>query len=351
MGWFMDSGGVQMVAVCDVIQDAREGAKHAVDQRYDNRDCAAYNDFREITRRDDIDAVMIATPDHWHAILTVDACHHGKDVYCEKPISLTIREGRQMVEAARRYDRVVSGGSQRVLGDYGRMAQAVRAGAAGKIREVFVNVGGPSVPCHLPGQPVPPGIDWDMWLGPAPWAPFNRGRLRFRRWREYSGGKMTDWGAHKFAGAMFALDVHRTGPVEIIPPDGRDHKLLTYVWANGVRMYHADGEEEMYDGGGSLCFVGTEGTVPGRQADRKVRMPGYRGRGGISGDFLHCVRTRRRPFRDIEYSHRAATVCHLGNLAYRLKRPLKWDPEAERFVGDDEANRLLDRPKREPWRV
>ncbi len=343
MRGFMNFSQVQMVAVCDVVRSKREQAKGYVDQKYGNADCVACNDFREITRRDDVDAIMCGTPDHWHALVTIDACRHGKDVYCEKPISLTIREGRQMVEAARRYERVVSGGSQRVLGDYGKMAQAVRAGAAGKVREVFVNVGGPSKPCNLAPQAVPPGIDWDLWLGPAPWAPFNSGRLRFRPWRDYSGGGMTDWGAHKFAGAMFACEVHHTGPVEVLPPEASDRGLLTYVWEQGFRMYHG--------GGGNLRFVGTHGTVPGQQAYRTVSMPGYHGRGGILGDFVHCVRTREKPFRDIEYSHRAATVCHLGNIAYRLKRPLKWDPDAERFVGDDEANRMVDRPKREPWRV
>ncbi len=344
LGSFLGFGEVQVVAVCDVVESKRLAAKERVDRKYGGSGCAAVNDFREITRREDVDAVMIATPDHWHALPAIDACTHGKDVYCQKPLSLTVREGRAMVAAARKYGCVFSGGSQRVLGDYGHMARAVRSGAIGRVQEAFVGVGGPSRPCDLPAEPVPPGLDWDLWLGPAPWAPFHSQRLRFRAWRDYSGGGMTDWGAHKFAGAMFAMELHDTGPVEVVPPDGGEHKHLTYVFAGGVRMYHG--------GARDITFRGTRGELSERrpQVAHPAPMPGYRGR-GIRGDFLHCVRTRERPFRDVEFSHRSATVCHLGNIAYRLKRPLTWDPVREECPGDDEANRLLDRPKREPWRL
>jgi hypothetical protein len=336
---------VQMLAVCDPVPEHRENARNVVNQRYSNNDCAAYNDFREVLVRDDLDAVLIGTPDHWHAIIGIQACKHGKDVYCEKPECLTIGEGRAMVEAARRYGRVFSGGSQRVLGDYGDWPPRIRGGALGQIREVFVSCGGPSGDCYLPEQPVPQGVDWDMWLGPAPWRPFHDSLIHggFRPFRDYSGGGMTDWGAHRFGAATFAVGVHKTGPVEVIPPDGKDVKLLTYRYANGLRMYHG--------GTNNITYKGTEGELPG--SDRKVTGPvdieSYKGRGGIFGDFVHSVRTRQKAFRDIEIAHRAATVCHLGNIAYWLKRPLKWDPVKEEFIGDPEANRWLDRPKREPW--
>jgi predicted dehydrogenase len=348
MGGFMGRRGVQMLAVCDPVPDHRNQAKESVDRRYGNRDCAAYNDFREVLVRDDIDAVLIGTPDHWHAIITIEACKHGKDVYCEKPESLTIAEGRAMVEAARRYGRVVSGGSQRVLDDYGALARTLRGGAIGPVQEAFVGVGGPSGDCYLEPQPVPPGLDWEMWLGPAPWRPFHPTLIRggFRPYRDYSGGGMTDWGAHKFAAAVFAMDLHRTGPVEIIPPDGKDYPHLTYVFANGVRMYHASGHDITYRGPGGELSNRNRGQFPQRPVD----MPWYQG-GGIFDDFLHCVRTRQRPFRDIEIAHRAATVCHLGNIAYWLKRPLKWSPDQETFVDDPLANRWLDRPKRGTWTV
>ena len=347
MGSFMRFGDVRVVAVCDVVKRKRDAAKAQVDKKYGNKDCAAYNDFRDIIVRGDIDVACVTTPDHWHAIPAIEACRHGKDVFCEKPLSLTIREGRAMVEAARRYGRVVSGGSQRVLGDYGGLARYVRSGAIGEIREVYVGVGGPSRPCNLPAQPVPPGVDWDMWLGPAPWVPFNKGRLNFRPWQDYSGGQMTDWGGHKFGAAIFALGLDETGPVEIIPPDGREHKLLTYRYQNGLVMYHSPrGHDVTYK---STLGEASRGKM-GRLA-RHVTMRGYQGRGGLTGDFLHCVRTRERPFRDVEYGHRAASICHLGNIAYWLGRPLKWDPVKEVFIGDDEANRWLDRPKRGPWHI
>ena len=192
MRGFLGRGEVQFVATCDVVQRKRDAAKATVDKKYGQTDCKAYNDFRELLARADIDAVSIATPDHWHALTAIHACRSGKDVFCEKPLSLTIREGRAMVEATRRYGRVFSSGSQRVLGDYGHLARYIRSGAIGTVQEAYVNVWGPSKPCNLPPQPVPAGMDWDFWLGPAPWAPYNRGRLNFRPWRDYSGGGMTD---------------------------------------------------------------------------------------------------------------------------------------------------------------
>jgi hypothetical protein len=178
--------------------------------------------------------------------------------------------------------------------------------------------------------------------------PFNRGRLNFRAWKDYSGGGMTDWGAHGFGGALFACNLHETGPVEIIPPDGKEHRWLTYVFANGVRIYHGRGKS-----GNILHFKGTKKEVPepGGERPPDINIPNYKGNGGIFGDFLHCVRTRERPFRDIEIAHRTVTVCHLGNIAYGLNRPLKWDPVKEEIVGDAEASRWLDRPKRAPWRL
>ena len=343
---FANFGQVQMVAVCDVDKRHRDKLKNDIDRKYGNKDCATYNDFRELLARDDIDAVAVGTPDHWHAIVTISACRSGKDVFCEKPLSLTIREGRAMVRAARRYGRVFSSGSQRVLGDYGRLAECVRSGAIGKVREAYVGVGGPSRDCHLPAEPVPEGLDWNMWLGPAPWRPFHR-RIHpytWRAFRDYSGGGMTDWGAHKFAAALFTMELENTGPVEVFPPDGKDHKHLTYRFAKGILMYHA--------GGHDITVIGTEGKATrGTRARKPVTMPRYRGRGGIGGDFLHCVRTRERPFRDVELAHRAVTVCHLGNIAYWLKRPIRWDPEKEEIIGDPAVARMLDRPKRAPWRL
>jgi len=343
---------IAAVAVCDVVEEHRNQAKVMVDSRYGNSDCRAYNDYRDIIARDDIDAVLIGTPDHWHAIISIEAMTHGKDVYCEKPETLTVREGRAMAETARRYGRVFSGGSQRVWDDYNYFHKMVQGGRIGQVKEAWVNVGGPSGPCYLPPVPIPQGVDWDRWLGPSPWRPFHPTLIRggFRAYWDYSGGGMTDWGCHGFGGALFTCNLHETGPVEIIPPDGKDHQLLTYIFANGVRIYHGGGW------GGILSFRGAEGELPARDNSQNetppdIYIPNYKGRGGIFGDFVHCVQTRERPFRDIEVAHRTATHAHLGNIAYWLKRPLKWDPVKEEIIGDAEAARWLDRPKREPWRL
>jgi len=354
MNGFLGSSEVQVVAVCDVVGSKRDAAKNLVDQKYGDQGCAAHNDFREILVRPDIDAVMIATPDHWHAVIAIEAMKNGKDVFCEKPETLTVREGRAMVQTARRLGRVFSGGSQRVWGDYNNLHKKVRAGAIGDLKELWVNCGGPSNICNLPEEPIPPGLDWDLWLGPAPWAPFNRGRLHFRPWRDYSGGGMTDWGAHGFGGALFCAQLQYTGPVAVYPPDGKEHERLTVEFANGIRMYHTGGW------GGVLSVRGTKGELPDRgmrgeamksAAAHNVQIPNYKGKGGLIGDFLYCVKTRERPFRDIEVAHRTVTVCHLANIAYWIGRSIKWDPVKEEIIGDAEATRWLDRPKREPWRI
>ena len=343
-GVFLGRDDVQYVAVCDVKKAVREGSKKRIDQHYGNQDCVTYNDFRELIARPDIDAVHIATPDHWHAVQVTWACRAGKDVYVQKPESLSIREGRVMVETARRFNRVVSGGSQRVMADYMPTVRKFWSGEGGTPKEVYVNCGGPSIPCYLPGQPVPEGVDWDMWLGPAPYAPFHPYRISgsyningtsWRSFRDYSGGGMTDWGAHHFGGMMFAVNKMEEGPVSVTPPDGKDHKYLTFLFADGMRLYHGKSVEVIGDG------------VP--VAPREI--PQYKGSGGIYGDFIHCVRTREKPFRDIERAHRTTSICHLGNICYQLNRPLKWDPIKEEFPGDEQANRLRDRARREPWTI
>ena len=359
MGNMLGSKDTQYVAACDVRKNALRGAKGRIDGKYGNKDCKTYNDFREVLARDDIDAINCGTPDHWHAIISITACRSGKDVYCQKPLTLTIAEGRAMVNAARRYGRVVSGGSQRVIGNYGRLAKDAQSGIIGEVREAWAGVGGPSRPCYLgaQGDPAKDGIDWDLWLGPAPWAPYHPyrcgrayglGGKGFRTWYDYSGGMMTDWGGHTFGGALYGMGKLEEGPVEVIPPD-KDHKQLTFVFADGAKLYHNGNPY-----GSNPCYKGTHGivgrTVEGTGELHKRPIPYYaEGTRSIYADFLHCVRTRQRPFRDVERSHRTASVCHLGNIAYILKRPLKWDPIKEEFPGDTEANRMRDRPKRGPW--
>ena len=349
LGAFSGRRDVQYVAVCDVRKEVRDKAKGRVDNRYKNSDCREYNDFREVLARDDIDAVHIATPDHWHAILVIEACRNGKDVYCQKPETRTLREGPLMIEAARRYSRVVSGVSQRVLEDYRKTVDQVWGGEKGKLKSINVNVDPLPRECNLAAEDVPAGMDWDMWLGPAPWAPYNSKRcsgsynINGESWRsftDYSGGGMTDWGAHHFGGATFAADVREMQPVEVVYHNENGKRWLTYRYANGLELTH----NRPSTGNLAVEFASDE-----KESAKPV--PSYKGQGGIYGDFIHCVKTREKPFRDIELAVNTAVLSHLGIAAYALERSLKWDPAAQQFPGDDEANRLLDRARREPWQI
>jgi predicted dehydrogenase len=357
---FLGRPDVHYVAVCDVRRKWREDGKGRVDTKYGNSDCAAYVDFRELLARDDIDAVHIATPDHWHAIMTIAACRAGKDVYLQKPETLTLREGPLMIAAARRYGRVVSGGSQRVLEDYRDLVMPCWAGELGNITSVDISVGGPSQPCYLPGQETPSDIDWDLWLGPAPWEPYNPGRCdgnygtsgnSWRSYIDYSGGSLTDWGAHHFGGTIFATDLREQQPKKVTYHPGADGKQPAYVsvtYPNGIELHHNRPQalrpaNPLVGGRGAIQIVGD-----GKPREPKP-VPTYKGQGGIYGDFIECVKTRERPFRDIELAVNTMTTPHMIGIAYRLQRSLEWDVAGQQFVGDEEANRLLDRARREPW--
>jgi predicted dehydrogenase len=372
LGGFLGNKETQVLAVSDVDTTRREFSKNTVNRHYSKQTgaeysgCAEYKDFRDLIARPDIDAVCIAAPDHWHAFVAVTAANAKKDIYCEKPLSLTIHEGRVMVNAVRKNDRVFQTGSmQRSSSEFRKACELVRNGRIGKVLRVLVDVGGPSVWCDLPGEPMEPGLNWDMWLGQAPFRPYNsilspRGVHKFfpnwRNYREYSGGGMTDWGAHHFDIAQWGLGMDNSGPVEIIPPDDpRATKGVRYLYANGVEMIH--------DGGGGVTFIGTEGQIfvnrgkfkatPESIAEEPIPANGihlYKSNNHLQ-DFLNCVRSRQRPICDVEIGCRSVTVCHLGNIAYWYHRHLKWDPVNERFLGDTEANEWLDRPKRDPWKV
>ncbi|MDX1962923.1 MAG: Gfo/Idh/MocA family oxidoreductase [Pirellulales bacterium] len=348
-GAFLGRGDVQYVAVCDVRKEFLNRAKDKTDQHYNNKDCQAYNDFREILSRGDIDAVHVATPDHWHAIMVIEACRNGKDVYCQKPETRTLREGPLMVSAARRYGRVVSGGSQRVLEDYRKIVDPCWSGELGPIKSINVEVGPLSQICNLPEEQTPDNIDWDLWLGPAPWAPYNKARCdgnfgtgggSWRSYVDYSGGGLTDWGAHHFGGATFAIDVRELQPVEVQYHNDNGRQHLTFLYPNGITLTHNKPDTP------NLHVTGT----PGEKRDPKP-VPGYKGQGGIYGDFIECVKTREKPFRDIELAVNSVALSHLAAIAYELRRSLKWDQATQQFPGDAAANRLLDRPRREPWQV
>ena len=359
---------VQVLAVCDVDRRFREDARQKTEAAYADRlgqgaygGIGCYGDFRELVTRPDLDTVVVATPDHWHALISVWACRHGKDVYCEKPLSLTIPEGRAMVAAARRYDRVFQTGTmQRSSFGHRRACELVRSGRIGTLQAVQVGSRSYRPPAGQAGppQPVPEGLDWDMYLGPAPWRPYHAEvhPLKYRLYRDFSGGTLTDYGAHDYDIAQWGIGADTTGPVEVVPPRGRG-QYLTWRYGNGV-LVHNGGSRL-----GTITFTGTEGRVGCGRWYLRTDPPELAGQPLCAedvhlhesldhmGDFLHSVRTRRRPVSDVEAGHRSVSVPHLGNIALQLGRPLKWDPDAEAFVGDAEANRLLSRPMREPWRV
>jgi predicted dehydrogenase len=375
---FLNSPGAQVVAACDVDKLKLErSSKQIVEKHYaDKKDgsyqgCATYGDFRDLLARSDIDAVVISTPDHWHAVTVIESCKAGKDIYCEKPLSQTIREARAMVNAVRLYNRVFQTGSmQRSSQEFRFACELVRNGYIGDIQHVTVNVGGPPEDKRLPAEPVPDYLDWDMWVGPAMWRPYNNDLAPhisfdgFPNWRYhsyYGGGGMTDWGAHHFDIAQWGLGMDGTGPVEINPPDGKERKNLTYKYANGIPMTHGDRAGDARVNG--VLFEGTKGKVevnrgylktwPDNLKDQVIgpdQTHLYNSNNHYT-DWLDAIRKRSKPICDIEIGASSVTVCHLGNIAYKLQRPLKWDPAREVFVGDDEANRLLCRTMRSPWHL
>lgn len=327
-----------------------------------------YTDFRELLACEDVEAVVISTPDHWHAVMVQEAARLGKDIYCEKPLSLTIREARAIVRSANRYGRVFQTGSQQrsdISGRFRFACEMVRSGRIGKVKQVRVYAAKTSNPCDLVPARVPAGIHWEMWLGPAPWRPYNGEIIRgwpvgWRLFRDYSGGEMTDAGAHYMDIVQWGLGTERSGPEEIIPPDGKNARYLTYVYADGTQVVHNPAEGVGKHG---AFFVGTEGTiaVDGRHLETRPASIANKQIGpdevhlhrstNHHSDWLHAIRTRQKPVCDAESGCRSVTVCHLGNIARWLGRPLQWDPVKEEFVGDADANRCLDRAKREPWAI
>jgi predicted dehydrogenase len=363
---------VQALAVCEVDQNRRQHARSRVEKAYGERTewkgCSEYVDFRELIARNDIDAVCIATPDHWHAIPLIEACKAGKDVYCEKPLTHTIAEAKRCIEAARKHSRVVQVGSQQrssVFGPFRKACEIIRSGRLGKIKTVSVGVGAPSTWCDLPEEPMESGLDWNLWLGKTPNRSYNsllspRGVHNhfpaWRKYREFSGGGHTDMGAHHYDIAQWALGMDASGPVEITPPeDPNATKGVQYRYQNGVIMTH---------GGPSGCtFEGSEGTLridrghlsstpkaiveePLGERDIKLHYSTDHHR-----NWLDCIRARRKPVADVEVGARSVTVIHLGNLAYWNHRTLKWDPEKWEFPGDEEANTWRDMDRRDPWQL
>ncbi|NLT60127.1 MAG: Gfo/Idh/MocA family oxidoreductase [Candidatus Hydrogenedentes bacterium] len=366
---FMTHKDVQFVAVCDVDAQRLEVARKIVNEGYGNGDCAVYRDFRELLARDDIDAVLIATPDHWHALLAIAAAEAGKDVYCEKPISVTIAEGRAVAEAVERYGIVYQSGTQRrCIPAFAYPVEVARSGRLGRIHTVHTCLGaGPA--CGIePPQPVPEGFDYDRWLGPAPAEPYTPRRCHgsFRWIFDYSGGKLTDIGAHFNDLAQWGIDMENTGPVEYdgsatFPEEGLWDTPMYYSvvcrYANGIRLVMHDVEPRSvrFEGEHGWISVDDSGLVladpPSLLEGASFKQEQYDVMYGHQRNFLDCVRTRARPIANAEVAHRSSTVCHAANLCLRLGRKLYWDPVQEQFLNDDEANRMRSRAMRAPWHL
>src|SRR5229473_4179657 len=390
---------IQYLAVCDV--DARHRARAASMLKQHGMDVQQYKDFRELLDRKDIDAVLIATPDHWHALVALDAIKKGKDVYCEKPLTLTINEGKVLVKAVRDKETVFQVGSQQRSDQRFRLAcELVRNGRIGRVKTVETRIGGAPQSPPIPKVEPPKELDWDFWLGPTPMVDylelkqgnhtFTRCHYEFRWWYEYSGGKMTDWGAHHNDIAQWGLGMDGSGPVaveaESTPPpkennryNCHEHFKITYTYANGAKVVCADtqlpdapdpklivqgrGGKERNVSENGILFVGENGQwiFVNREiitaSDKKLLdepLSGNAHRLEVSnnhmGNFFDCLATRKRPICDVEVGHRSVTVCHLGVIALRSGMKLKWDPKEERCQ-DEEANKWLSREMRAPWKI
>jgi len=373
---FVKMPELQVVAVCDVDTTRREAAKKRVDTAYGNTDCASYTDYHEIMARDDIDAIACATPDHWHAMIILDACKAGKDVYCEKPLTNNLAEAKTVMDAVQNSNIIFQTGSQqRAAQNFRYACELVRNGHIGKIKEVRVSVGGPPQPCNLPGEEMEPGLDWSRWLGPAPMREYSsvlspRGvHNHFPSWRnfsEYGGGGMTDWGAHHFDIAQWGLGMDKSGPVEIIPPEKPG-------MGRGVRFVYDNGIEVVHGGSFGVEFVGEDGEIrvnrgklestpegiikePIAESEIHLYEAPSGGHTGHRQDWVNCLKTRKQPNCPIETGARTVAVCHLGNIAYArgeelAGKSLKWDPQKWEFIDNDAANawREYPYPRREGY--
>jgi predicted dehydrogenase len=360
---------VDIVALCDVdsshLADASKKVEGVTKSKF-----AKYGDYRKLLENKDIDAVVVSTPDHWHALTTIDACLAGKDVYCEKPLTLTIAEGQAMIAAARTHKRIVQTGSQQRSDDKFRLGcELVRSGRLGKIHTVRVGISGVNFGKKKPIADLkdpPPELDYNFWLGPAPYHVYDPKRVHynFRFFWDYSGGQMTNWGAHHLDIAQWGLGMDESGPVLIegkakYDPEKRFEVPawceVNYEYANGIKMICGQGEK------GGTTFEGKDGTIhvsrdvltstPGNiieepLGDKDVHL--YESK-DHHGNWLDCIKSRKLPICDLAIGHRSASVCHLSNIAIRSQKKIHWDPVKEQIVGDDETAKMISRAYRAPW--
>jgi len=398
LGDFLSRPDVVVTAVCDVDTNRRNAAQATVEKRYSEnkptgwKGCSAHNDFREILADDSIDAVVIATPDHWHAVIAIAAARAGKDIYCEKPLVQTVREGIALIDAIRDNKRVLQTGSQQRSSREFRVAcEIVRNNGIGKISRVETAFAGPGIPCDLPEQEMEPGLDWDFWQGPAPARAYNeilapRGVHNhfpmWRKYREYGGGMVTDWGAHHVDIAQWGLGMDASGPQKIIAPENArsaQHGVkLLYAGdiellhtppneGNGVSFFGADGEVHVSRGNVRVIHNtreiakhwGQEGDLPLGQAldtldehfllkDAKTKLQDS---GGHHANFIACIRNREKPITNEEIGSRSIIACHLMNFAYYNGSNFDWNPGEIAFTNNTGDKSWLHYDYRGEWKI
>lgn len=379
---FMGMADVEVVAGCDVYGIKRERFLRRVNDYYTQQEkrvsVEVYENYKDLIARDDIDAVVIATPDHWHAFIAIAACNAKKNVYLEKPLTFTIREGQELVKAVRKNKVILAVGSQqRSDPNFQHAVKMVQEGKIGKIEKVNAYVGAPPTPYDLPEEPVPADLNWPLWLGPSEYVHYNsqlnppisldpEQKEQFwgawRWYKELGGGFTTDWGAHMFDIAQWGLGMDNSGPVDIIPAGYEDTKFLTFKYANGVVMTEEPFDEKQTKG---VKFWGDKGWIEVSRghflaSDDSLLPPKVEATEGAYetkvphlANFIQAVKTKTDPVVPVEIGHRTCTVCTLGNIAYDLMRPIKWDPAAEKFVDDPEAekNRLFNKTYTEGYKL
>ena len=383
---FLPRNDVRVLAVCDVDTTRRDLAKKRVEEEYAKgttsgtyKGCDAYNDFRDVLARKDIDAVVIATPDHWHALIAIAAAKAGKDIYCEKPMAHTVLEGRTMVDVVRKHKIIFQVGSmQRSMGEFRAACELIRNGVIGHVAKVDAAVsGGPPRFCDLPEETAEPGLDWDLWLGPAPVRPYNsilspRGMPpdfpQWRQYREYGGGKVADWGAHHFDIVQWAFGYDTGGPVEFFPatePQAEygvswryeNGTVVTHRSGNGITFYGDQGKIHVSRGkfqlwlGDKLKSDAMDDYSPLlKELLPKDAVRLYRSTNHLT-DWVKSLASRKTPCCDVETGHRSATLCNLANMVYFSGKGLKWNPQKEKFAGGTGEASWLTRDYRAPWKL
>ena len=358
-----------VIAASDV--DSRKlahfiNSANQINSNKSNKIVDGYEDYRELLQRQDIDAVVVASPDHWHALHVIDAAKVGKDIYCEKPLALTIDEGRAMCNAVKKHKRVLQTGSmQRSQYNFRQAVELIRNGYIGEVHSINVHVGEPVKQCDLPSMPIPDYLDWDMWVGPSLYRgyhhdlapPLDSPQWAGWRWyRDFGGGYITDWGAHMFDIIQWALDMDNSGPTEFLPPNVAGATSgLSYKYAKGPMVYHKNWGET-----NAIQFIGTEGKIEVsrsflrfdnpklenlqfKSSDKRVHFSDNH-----YADWVKSIKNRSTPVASVEVGHRTATVCNAANIAYELQKPLKWDPKRETF-NNSFANNMRSRPYRGDW--